>query len=209
MEDITNATNNPADPAPILTTDAKMDVFGKFMHVTRMMRFLRHHARGAHGPMADPTRGQGRVLSLLKIHDGLATRDIANVCGIRVSSLNETLARMEREGLVERRASEQDGRVQQVFLTEAGAAMAPSEGRLPGRVLADFSDEELGQLGGYLDRMAQALEDELGEDGRQMMEESRRRRHELGFDGPPFGPGYVERHGHGRGGGHCRHGRRW
>ncbi|MBR3384966.1 MAG: MarR family transcriptional regulator [Atopobiaceae bacterium] len=187
-----------------MTTDAKMEVFDKFMHVQRMMRFLRHRARADRGPAADPTRGQGRVLALLKIHDGLATRDIANVCGIRVSSLNETLARMEREGLVERRASQEDGRVQQVFLTAEGAALAPSEGRMPGRVFADFSDEELEQLGGYLDRMATALEAELGEDGREMMEETRRRRHELGFDGEPgFGPEFGGRHGHG---GPHRHG---
>ena len=180
-----------------MTTDAKMEVFDKFMHVQRMMRFLRHRARADRGPAADPTRGQGRVLALLKIHDGLATRDIANVCGIRVSSLNETLARMEREGLVERRASQEDGRVQQVFLTAEGAALAPSEGRMPGRVFADFSDEELEQLGGYLDSMATALEAELGEDGREMMEETRRRRHELGFDGEPgFGPEFGGRHGH-------------
>ena len=164
-----------------MTTDAKMEVFDKFMHVQRMMRFLRHRARADRGPAAD----------------GLATRDIANVCGIRVSSLNETLARMEREGLVERRASQEDGRVQQVFLTAEGAALAPSEGRMPGRVFADFSDEELEQLGGYLDRMATALEAELGEDGREMMEETRRRRHELGFDGEPgFGPEFGGRHGH-------------
>jgi len=188
-----------------VSTDAKTDVFDKFVHVMRMMRFLRHHPKGGRGPALDPTRGQGRVIALLKIHDGLATRDIANVCGIRVSSLNETLARMEREGLVERRASEEDGRVMQVFLTQAGAAMEPSDGRMPGRVFADFSDEELGQLGGYLDRMAQALEAELGEDGRQMMEESRRRRHELGFDGAPFGPEFAERHGRGPGHG-CGHG---
>lgn len=179
------------------TTDAKTEVFDKFMRVNRMMRFLRHHPRGGQGPAADPTRGQGRVIALLKIHDGIATRDIANVCGIRVSSLNETLARMEREGLVERRASEQDGRVQEVFLTEAGRAIEPPDGRLPGRVLKDFSSEELEQLGGYLDRMASALENELGEDGREMVEESRRARKEFGFRGEPFGPEFAERHGRG------------
>ena len=53
------------------------------------------------------------------------------------------LARMEAEGLVERRQSEEDGRVQLLFLTDAGRAAEQPELDLPKRLLSDFSDEEL------------------------------------------------------------------
>ena len=202
MGDIKN--NEHAENSAEAEAVSRREVFGKLVQIHRMTRFIRHHMRGhGHGP-TDPSRGQGRVLSLLKIRDGLSTRDIAEVCGIRVSSLNETLARMERDGLVERRASEQDKRIQLAYLTDAGRAVEPVSEHLPDRVLADFSEEELAQLGSYLERIAAKLEEELGEEGRELMEEMRRRRRELGLRGEP---GFAGPHGNGPHGPHHRHGR--
>ena len=176
------------------------ETFQKLTTLQHMMRAMRHHQTKQAGPLADTTRGRGRVLALLKMRDGLSTREMANVLDIRVSSLNETIARMEAEGLVERRQSEEDGRVQLLFLTDAGRAAEQPELDLPKRLLSDFTDEELQTLDTYLDRMADKLREELGDDW-QAHEEHMRQRRDRFFHG---GHG---RGGHGHGGRHA-HGRR-
>ena len=68
-------------------------IFDKLVAVQRITRAYRHASK-QEGPAADVSRGQGRVLSLLKLRDGIATKEMAEILGIRVSSLNETLGRM-------------------------------------------------------------------------------------------------------------------
>ena len=169
------------------------ETFQKLTMLQHMMRAMRHHQTKKAGPLADTTRGRGRVLALLKMRDGLSTREMANVLDIRVSSLNETIARMEAEGLVERRQSEEDGRIQLLFLTDAGRAAEQPELDLPKCLLSDFTDEELQTLDSYLDRMCAKLQEELGDDWREHEEHMRQRRDRF-FRG---GHGHGGPHGHG------------
>ena len=168
--------------------------FRKFMDVQHLMHAMRCRRMAKGGPMADATRGRGRILALLKLKDGVATKEMAQILGIRVSSLNETLAKLEKDGLVERVPSEQDKRIMLVQLTEAGKAIEEPRGHFPDRVFADFSDEELETLGGYLDRMAENVAAGAGEDAKEMLEDMRRRRSEF----------FAKKHccGHGKSGGH-------
>lgn len=188
------------------------ETFQKLTTLQHMMRAMRHHQTKQAGPLADTTRGRGRVLALLKMRDGLSTREMANVLDIRVSSLNETIARMEAEGLVERRQSEEDRRVQLLFLTDAGRAAEQPELDLPKRLFSDFTDEELQTLDSYLDRMCARLREELGDDWREHEEHMRQRRDKFfhsgghghghsqhGSDHGQHGSGHGD-HGHGRGG---------
>ena len=176
------------------------ETFQKLTTLQHMMRAMRHHQTKQAGPLADTTRGRGRVLALLKMRDGLSTREMANVLDIRVSSLNETIARMEAEGLVERRQSEEDGRVQLLFLTDAGRAAEQPELDLPKRLLSDFTDEELQTLDTYLDRMADKLREELGDDWQAHEEHMRQRRDRLFHSGGHGHGQHGSDHGHGRGG---------
>ena len=135
-----------------------------------MLWFLMvHQPRGAHregfGPQAplDPTRGRGRIIAMLKLKDGLSAKELSQVLGIRVSSLNETLSKMEKDGLISREPSEGDKRVILVFLTEEGRAVEVGE-REEMDMLAGFSDDELEQLSGYISRMVKNIESEFDED---------------------------------------------
>lgn len=135
-----------------------------------MLWFLmgQHRGRGRGGDFGhpaplDPTRGRGRIIAMLKIKDGLSAKELAQVLGIRVSSLNETLAKMEKDGLVERKPSDADKRVVLIYLTEAGHATEIEE-RDEADMLDGFSDEELEQLSGYVSRMLKNVEGELDED---------------------------------------------
>ena len=98
----------------------KRELFEKLLDVQNILR-AHHNARSMeHGPASDPTRGRGRVIALLKLKDGVSTREMAEILGIRVSSVNEVVAKLEKDGYVERARSEEDGRVVLVKLTDKG-----------------------------------------------------------------------------------------
>ena len=154
-------------------TNAAHATFRKFMDVQQLMDALHHRHTKKGGPAADATRGRGRILALLQLKDGIATKDMAQILGIRVSSLNEVLAKLEKDGLVERVPSEADKRVMLVNLTESGrAAKAPGD-HLPDRLFAGFDEDDLGAFGGYLDRITANIEEELGGDAKEVLEQQR------------------------------------
>ena len=153
----------------------KEDVFEKLLNVQRIMGMVRHQKMAERGPTADPTRGRGRIIALLKLCDGIPTREVAQILGIRVSSLNEVLAKMERDGLVERVQSEKDKRVMLVNLTDKGRE-EEQETRLHAKLLAGFDEEELAAFDAGLDKIIANLEAELGEDAQVLLEEGLLRR---------------------------------
>ena len=184
-------------------------VFQKFMDVKHIMRAAHHRKMAQGGPACDPTRGRGRILTLLKLKDGVATKDMAQILGIRVSSLNETLAKLEKDGLIERTPSEEDKRVMLVSLTEAGRAQAQPAGRFPARMFEGFSEDELAAFEGYLDRITANLEADLGEDAQEYLQNMREARETFMKCGPQNFPGPRGPHGphdYGPHGGRCGHG---
>lgn len=107
------------------------ELFDKYMLIRQMTEAVRNKNMAATGPLGDTTRGRGRVLALLKQKDGISTKDMATIMGIRVSSLNEVLGKMEKEGYVERTASPDDRRVMLVWLTDKGKAIELPDQKLP------------------------------------------------------------------------------
>ncbi|WP_211198398.1 MarR family transcriptional regulator, partial [Gulosibacter sediminis] len=100
------------------------ELYRKFREAARLMRPHPHGGPhgGPHGPAADPTRGQGRILAALKLQDGIATKDLAFILGMRVASLNEALVKLEKTELITREPADDDKRVILIRLTEAGRA---------------------------------------------------------------------------------------
>ncbi|OYW59851.1 MAG: MarR family transcriptional regulator [Rhizobiales bacterium 17-65-6] len=82
--------------------------------------------------------GQEAVLKLLLEHDGRTMGDLANALRVRPPTASKTIARLTTQGLVERRATDGDGRLVRVFLTDAGR-----------------------ERGGSIDRIWEALENEM------------------------------------------------
>ena len=107
--------------------------------------------------MADTTRGQGRILAVLKLRDGISTKDLSYLLGVRISSLNELLAKLEKNGYVTREPSEHDKRVMLVKLTEKGRDEQQSEPSAYGDIFSCLSDDEQKTFGEYLDRIIDAL----------------------------------------------------
>ena len=70
--------------------------------------------------MNNISRGQGRVLAILKKKDNISTKNLAIILGISVSALNSLLTKLEKNGYVVKESSMEDKRVLLVKLTEKG-----------------------------------------------------------------------------------------
>ena len=123
----------------------------------------RHHMvnHAENGPFADTTRGQGRVLAMLKIQPEISTKDLSYLLGIKVASLNELLSKLEKKGYIVRKPSENDKRVMINHLTEKGREEKQATNDYSG--IFDCLDEsEQETFSDYLDRVITALETQVG-----------------------------------------------
>ena len=83
-------------------------IYEKLSTLQWLMKRRQMFSQAESGPFADSTRGQGRILAMLKIQPEIATKDLAYLLGIRQQSLNELLNKLEKNSYVERRPSEKD-----------------------------------------------------------------------------------------------------
>jgi len=90
--------------------------------------------------------GQFMVLLELWREDGLTQRDLVERLDVEQATLANTLARMERDGLIKRTAHPSDGRAQSIRMTERarrleGPATKAADG-INRRMLADLTAED-------------------------------------------------------------------
>ena len=108
--------------------------------------------------------GVGHLPVLVALQDGRAStqRDLARFARIEQPPMAQMLARMERDGLIQRSPDPADGRSSRITLTEIAAARLPNAvaALLGGNreVLSGFTDEETGQLIALLTRLIANLD---------------------------------------------------
>lgn len=149
--------------------------------------------RREQGPHANPHRGQGRILSILKLQPEITQKEMTYLLDMRPQSLGELLNKLEKSGFITREPSEADRRVVIVKLTEAGAEEAEKLSQVEEETIFDtLTDEEKAQFEAIIEKLTATLEAEMPE--------------ELRYSGRPdgrgrgFGPhGMGGKHG-GRGG---------
>lgn len=111
--------------------------------------------------------GQNRVLATLVLSDGLSQKDLAYLLGIRPQSLGEALDKLESSKLVVRRQNEEDKRVMNVFLTEAGrvraAKVAEDRKKSANDVFGILTDEEKEQYASIMGKIIAQLDADLSE----------------------------------------------
>ncbi|MGH1576197.1 MarR family winged helix-turn-helix transcriptional regulator [Planktotalea sp.] len=61
-----------------------------------------------------------RALAVLSVKDGILIRELAVYAVVEQSTLSRALDGLEKDGLIERKADEDDGRAFHIFLTDAG-----------------------------------------------------------------------------------------
>lgn len=141
--------------------DKNIELYEKLSKLRWLLRKCKLRDYAADGPMADPAHGQGRILALLKMQDNLSTKDLSYLLGIRVSSLNEQLAKLEKNGYISREASEDDKRIMLVKLTEKGKTEKHTK-KDYSDIFNCFSDDEKSNMSQYFDRIVAYLENKIG-----------------------------------------------
>ena len=69
--------------------------------------------------------GQDTLLLLISHEEGLTQVQLAQRMSCEPQTVNKTLRRMQKAGLVERRGDPDDGRLTRVYLTSQGCALVP------------------------------------------------------------------------------------
>ena len=187
-----NAQNNTGDNTaqneqehrshPCREPSPTRELYKKLGHIGRLTHLWAAQQRGRTGlGRIDTTRGQGRILAALKLKDGIATRELAYVLGIRVPSLNEALSKLENAGYIVREPDPRDRRVQLITLTDSGRALTGQlgEGEPEGdNIFEVLTEQERANLNDYLDRLIVRMHEDLPdlEAGRQEWEKAARAR---------------------------------
>jgi MarR family transcriptional regulator for hemolysin len=108
--------------------------------------------------------GVGHLPVLVALRDGRAStqRDLARFAKIEQPPMAQMLARMERDGLIQRMPDPADGRSSRVSMTRAAEARLPSAVatllRGSREALSGFTDEEAAQLVALLARLIANLD---------------------------------------------------
>ena len=183
------------------------ELFEKLSQLQWLLKKSRFSGVEGDSHMADTTRGQGRILAVLKLRDGISTKELSFLLGLQISSLNELLAKLERGGYIVRQASNQDKRVILARLTEKGANVQQADIQDTDDVFACLTEDEQKTLGSLIDKIISALRANMREedDGMFSQMEAMRERFK-GMSGMPFGDcwnGFHKMFGAGMFGGWC------
>ena len=189
---VMNAQNNTGDNTaqdeqerrnhPCGEPSPTRELYKKLGHIGRLTHLWAAQQRERTGPRRiDTTRGQGRILAALKLKDGIATRELAYVLGIRVPSLNEALSKLENAGYIVREPDPRDRRVQLITLTDSGRALTGQlgAGEPEGdNIFEVLTEQERANLNDYLDRLIVRMHEDLPdlEADRQEWEKAARER---------------------------------
>lgn len=125
----------------------------------------RHFEKMRHGnePFGNPHKGQGRVLSLLKLQPVTTQKELSFLLDMRPQSLGELLSKLEIKGYITRKRSEADRRILTIKLTELGTEVADKldTNQTQQTVFDSLSKNEQTQLGTIMDKLIKELEKEI------------------------------------------------
>lgn len=103
------------------------------------------------------------VLLALWEREGQTQRELVTELGVEQATMANTLSRMERDGLITRRAHEADARVQTVWLTERAKgleqAATAAAGEVNDRAMAGLTEQERQTFAALLLRVIGNLSD--------------------------------------------------
>lgn len=106
---------------------------------------------------------QGRILYVLWQEDGVPIKIISEKSGLAITSLTTMLERMEKNGLINRKADEADKRKTLLFLTDKAKELKEAYDSVSNEMgniyYRDFTDKEILQFEEYLNRIRVNLEE--------------------------------------------------
>ena len=150
-------------------------LFHKFIMVNEI---LDRRIKKQNPEMKSITKGQGRLILLLKRKDGFSTKELSEILNISVTSLNETLNKLEQQNLIRKVPSPKDKRVLLVELTEEGRALE-FKNHEDTDIFDTLSEEEKENLNEYLNRLTVALHKKFKEENPERYEKIIKNRKEI------------------------------
>lgn len=137
----------------------------KSRHQDKRLFFLfnmaRHHLFGYVDAECDARLGisvtQAGALLYIAKKEGCYQKDLGDALGLKKSTVTGLVSRMEKNGLVKRKACKQDGRASTLFLSQLGNEIIPQIilfiKSINDEFLSDFSDEEMDVIFKFLNRI--------------------------------------------------------
>ena len=150
-------------------------LFHKFIMINEV---LDRRNKKQNPEMKSITTGQGRLIILLKRKDNLSTKELSEILNISVTSLNETLNKLEQQNLIRKVPSPKDKRVLLVELTEDGRSLE-FKNHEDVDIFDNLSEEEKENLNEYLNRLTVALHNKFKEENPEKYEKLIRNRKEI------------------------------
>ena len=150
-------------------------LFHKFIMINEV---LDRRNKKQNPEMKSITKGQGRLIILLKRKDNLSTKELSEILNISVTSLNETLNKLEQQNLIRKVPSPKDKRVLLVELTEDGRSLE-FKNHEDVDIFDTLSEEEKENLNEYLNRLTVALHKKFKEENPEKYEKLIRNRKEI------------------------------
>ena len=150
-------------------------LFHKFIMINEV---LDRRNKKQNPEMKSITKGQGRLIILLKRKDNLSTKELSEILNISVTSLNETLNKLEQQNLIRKVPSPKDKRVLLVELTEDGRSLE-FKNHEDVDIFDTLSEEEKENLNEYLNRLTIALHNKFKEENPEKYEKLIRNRKEI------------------------------
>lgn len=111
------------------------------------------------GKRMNPHRGQGRVLSVLKLKPQITQKELTYILDMSKQALGELLNKLENCGYITRMPSQEDKRILVITLTEKGKKAADKmehENEKEEDIFQCLTEEEQKNLSHYLERLIHA-----------------------------------------------------
>ena len=150
-------------------------LFHKFIMINEV---LDRRNKKQNPEMKSITKGQGRLIILLKRKDNLSTKELSEILNISVTSLNETLNKLEQQNLIRKVPSPKDKRVLLVELTEDGRSLE-FKNHEDVDIFDNLSEEEKENLNEYLNRLTVSLHNKFKEENPERYEKIIKHRKEI------------------------------
>ena len=150
-------------------------LFHKFIMINEI---LDRRNKKQNPEMKSITKGQGRLIILLKRKDNISTKALSEILNISVTSLNETLNKLEQQKFIRKVPSPKDKRVLLVELTEEGRAIE-FKNHEDIDIFDTLSKEEKENLNEYLNRLTIALHKKFKEENPERYEKIIKNRKEI------------------------------
>lgn len=130
----------------------------------KMMHFGRLQREALDGRLANEGIfwGQPPVLSFIAENDGCIQNSIAEAVRCKPSTITSTLNTLEQNGLIERKSSAEDKRIQRISLTEKGVEKVAVMERIfdttEKEFLSSLTEDEERELCALLDKLISGME---------------------------------------------------